>query len=455
MHAPMSRICPQKNPAALGGGEFRLFRATQLVLSLTCVAALQFGTGIHAQSLDDEIVRLLDNNCTVLAADSGTPNPDDFGPNLRAICAIPATSNGASSGGGGASVQGSVISIQNSALLMRLERARSVGRDEEEGDETARLLRSEGNLLNLMAAEGAEGFDQVDGRRIDFFASGSYGSLNRDLTPFEDGYDSSVIQATVGADYRVTNRLVAGVLASYRSQDGDFDGMGDFDMTAFEPVVFVSYLPTDRTFLQVVAGWSGQDFDTNRGVEFTIDRDGGGGTTELSGIASSGTDASQLNLGAQFGYDYSIRHFTFGPRIGANYSDTDIDGFVETGGTGLELIVADRSVDSFQGVLGFYGTGAYSRKSGVLLPYVNVEYVHEFEDSPSILTAQFVEDLRGAGATSFNYQTNVPSSDFFNLDVGLTAGFARGIWPYVSIRKMIGNDHFDSLVATIGVRIDR
>jgi len=423
-------------------------RGLGLALSLATVVAFQVGTPAEAQSLDEQIEALLDNNCAVLAGDSGTQDPAFFGPNLQAICAIPQTSNAASSGGGAAGVQGSATSVQNAVLQQRLERARG---DERDGtDDVARMLRGRRVEANLQEAEVTGG----SGSRFDVFVSGTYQSLDRDVTEFEDGYDSSVVLATVGADYRFTDRIVGGVLATYQSQDGDFDGQGDFEATVFEPALYVSYLPTDATFLQVVAGWGDHDFDTRRGVEFTIDRQGGGGVTELSGIADSSTGGSATTLGALFGWDRSVRHFTFGPRVGANYRETDVDGFVESGDTGLELRVGDRTVDSFQGVIGFYGTAAYSRKSGVLLPYVSVDYVHEFEDEPTILEAQLVEDLRGAGATSFNYQTNAPSSDFFNLGIGLTAGFPRGIWPYVSLRAMIGNDHFDSFAATAGVRFE-
>jgi outer membrane autotransporter protein len=136
-----------------------------------------------------------------------------------------------------------------------------------------------------------------------------------------------------------------------------------------------------------------------------------------------------------------------------NYGQTKIDPYSETGGTGLELTIDGRTVKSLQGAVGFYGSWAISTKNGIVLPQFNVGYVHEFEDDASIVTAQFAEDLRPT-PTRFTYGTSVPDSDFFNVDVGVAAAFARGIQMFVNLRFMAGNDNFDSAAGTIGIRFE-
>ncbi len=452
LHARSASRSKRRRPAG------RLRRLGRLALCLAAMTALDGVRPARAQALNDEIVRLLDMNCQGLAdSRTGFLDPNQLGPRLGAICAFPPTFNGASAGGGSASVQSSTTSIQNSVLQRRLARAKrptAAG-----GPVTSPWLSRDaiGDASLLLAGPEAESTSgdasdpALGSRRFDLFASGAFESLDRDESRFEDGFDSSVKGATIGADYRFTDKFVVGLLATYGRQEGDFDGGGDFEVTSFVPTLYASILPTEKTFIHVVLGRSAQDFDVERDVRFTVMDPN---TRVLSGTTTSETDGLIYSAGAQFGYDHSVRQVTFGPRVGVNYSRTTIDAFVETGTSGLELRLDDQTVTSFQGVAGFYGSLALSVGSGVVLPQATVEYVHEFEDSPDLLDAQFAEDLRGTNAATFHYETNAPDSDFFNLEVGVAAVFPRGIQPYINLRAMLGNTHFDNLAGTIGVRFE-
>jgi outer membrane autotransporter protein len=137
-----------------------------------------------------------------------------------------------------------------------------------------------------------------------------------------------------------------------------------------------------------------------------------------------------------------------------NYARTKIDPYTETGGTGLELRLDGRTVESFQAVVAFYGSAAISTKHGVVVPQLNLRYIHEFEDDPTIVNAQFAEDLHGPTAVTFGYRTNTPDADFFNVEAGVAVMFARGIQFFVNLRTMFGNDNFDSSAGTIGMRFE-
>ena len=421
-------------------------------LALAAVCAVAASTSVQAQVLDDEVERLLSNQCAGLQLERG--NVLETGPNLTRICNFP-PGVGSSSGGGAASPQGSTLSLQNILVEQRLERARKKGKHE---PSTSAYLPFRATLLNASLVDFAETDDPAGSgspaapRRFDVFASGTYESLDRNTTPFEDGYDSSVKAGSVGADYRFSDTLVAGLLLGYRKQDGDFLGGGRLEMTTFEPTLYASILPSPETFLDVVASFGSEDSDTERNVFFEIV--GTDPPATASGLAASSPGSTVYSGGAQFGYDKPLKAFTIGPRIAVSYRHTTIDGYAETGGTGLELRVDERSVESLQGVLGFYGSVALSSKSAVFLPQLGLQYVHEFEDEASIVTAELAEDLRGPTALPFTYQTSVPDADFFHVDAGFAAVLANGIQPYLNIRVMFGNDNFDSVGGTIGVRFE-
>lgn len=417
--------------------------------SLVAALLLLGTTFTGAQSLDEQIEALLADNCDGLGFNGS--NGGEFDSALTAICGIPQTAAASSSGGGAASAQASTLAFQNGIVQERLERARgtrtaSNGRLPSFGVATTAIGAS------LDSGGSGSGSGYAASRKYDFFFSAGYGSLDRDPTRFEDGYDSTVQIGTAGIDYIFSNKLIGGVLLSYREQDGDFLGGGSLKTTAFEPLLFVSYLPTDRTFVQLLLGYGDEKSDVNRNVSINLVQPTENDDRLITGAAVSDVDSSVFSASLQAGYDRSRGRFTYGPRVGINSRQTDLDAYVERGTSGLELRIADRTVDSLQATVGFYGSAAYSGKSGVFVPQFTVEYVRETEDDPSRVDAQFAQDLRGATATNFSYLTNAPDSDFINVDLGVAAVLPNGIQPYVSLRTLVGSDNFDSLVGTIGVR---
>jgi outer membrane autotransporter protein len=408
----------------------------------------------RAQSLNDQVVSLISGNCSALGYDpSGLPNA--FGPNLSTICNAQGVP-GNPAGGGAASPQGGTLSLQNNLVVQqRLERAKKNKQQDNQGSPVVSALfngRSGGKQSETKVATDDSG-SSVASSGFNIFASGTYESVDQNLSPFENSYSSSILGGAVGFDYQFNDAVVAGLVVGYREQDADYgQGGGNFEMTAVEPSVYVSVLPSPSTFLQFVAGYGSHSSDVLRNVALTIETGGTGPT--FAGPAASATDANAYSGAAQFGYDHAAGRFTFGPRIGVNYNRTTIDPYTETGTTGLELRVQERTVKSLQGLVSFYGSGAFSTKSGVVIPQLNVEYVHEFEDEASIVSAQFAEDLRGPDAVTFPYQTNVPDSDFFNVGAGVGVVFAHGIQLFVNLRTMLGNSNFDSTSGTIGLRFE-
>lgn len=416
-------------------------------VTLTGALALGIAPAVHAQALDQVVVELLSGNCEGL----GFPASEGsgFGDNLSAICNTQGVGN--STGGGATSPQASTLSLQNGLIQERLERTREgKKRDDEKSSVVSALSRGRSGSAHLTGSATAEDSGtSASAHRFNLFASGTYESVDRKVTQFEDGYDSSIQGGAVGFDYQFSDAVVAGLVFGYRKHAGDFGGGGDFEMTAFEPSVYVSVLPSPTTFLQFVAGYGGQNSDVERNILYTVST--GGTVTPFGGLAASAADAKAYSGGAQFGYDHAAGRCTFGPRIGVNYNRTTIDPYTESGTTGLELHVEERTVRSLQGVIGFYGSGAFSAKSGVVIPQFNVEYVREFEDDASIVTAQLVED---PNATPVIYQTNAPASDFFNIEAGVGAVFAHGIQLFINLRTMVGNDNFNSSGGTIGMRFE-
>lgn len=428
-----------------------------------------------AQVLNDQVNQLLVNNCNALGHD-GNPFNTNFGNNLNALCAVPSTGAATSAGGGAASVQGSAASILNRVVLQRLYET-----DEEEGQKHARsssmrfnpfssLLSGFGRASSVSspfyAATTADGgsaatFTSGSQRRwngLGFFASGLVESLNRDITTFQDGYKSNILGITAGADYRFSKKLVAGLALNYSNNDGDFRSGGNFSTNSYGGLLFVSYLPTDKTFVQVTGGYARNKYLVSRRAtaniaDDVIPPDVPDASRSVTGLASSNSNGNVFNLGLITGYDQPIGRFTIGPRAGVNYSNTKIGDYGETGGTGVELKYDNQWINSLQSVLGVQGSAAFSTGLGVLVPQFNADYIHEFANSQRFITVQFAEDFR-ANPTKFRFQNDVPVRNYFNLGTGLLMVLPNGWQPFVNFRAMVGNEQFNNYAGMFGLRIE-
>ncbi|MDF0673343.1 MAG: autotransporter outer membrane beta-barrel domain-containing protein [Nitrospira sp.] len=430
-----------------------------------------------AQVLNDKVNSLLTDACAGLGfgVDPDVPIVG-LGQNLTAICdsqrnQVPVASSG---GGGAASFQGSAASILNRLLLQRLEET-----DEEEGQTHARSssmrLNPFGSLLSLgyassvssplYAATTADGgsaatFTIGSQRRwngLGLFASGLVESLNRDITTFQDGYRSTIFGFTGGADYRFSKNLVAGLAFSYSNTDGNFSSGGNFSTNSYGGLLFASYLPTDRTFMQVSGGYTRNNYLISRLAEALTGQPPGAAGCCVPGFASSNSNGNVLTLGLLTGYDHPIGRFTIGPRLGVTYSNTHIGGYTENGNTGIELKYNDQWINSLQSVLGVQGSAAFSTSFAVLVPQFNADYIHEFANNQRFINVQFAQDLRGTMGfpgtpTKFTFQTDVPVRNYANLGTGLVMIFPNGWQTFVNFRAMVGNEQFNNYAGMFGLR---
>ncbi len=285
------------------------------------------------------------------------------------------------------------------------------------------------------------------------FASGLVEALNRDVTTFQDGYKSNILGVTAGADYRFSRQAVAGLAVSYSNTHGDFKNGGDFNTNSLGFTLFGSYLPTDRTFIQVTGGYTNNNYLVTRSTSALVTGVGGDPDRNLNGTPSSSSNGNVFRITALAGYDQPIGMFTVGPRLGFNYANTQITDYSETSGGGLGLKYDDQWINSVQSVLGVQAQAAISTAMGVLVPQVNADYIHEFANSQRFLTVSFVDDSR-ATPTRFRFQNDVPVRNYFNLGTGLVMVLPNGWQPFVSFRAMVGNEQFDNYAGTFGLRVD-
>ncbi len=389
----------------------------RILLAFVLVAAFLWLPSLAgaAQTLDQAIANQLDLQCQNLTGGGAVAG---LGPNLAALCNDMPSGPGSPSGGGTGSSQSLGATVENRR------------QDRLEG-------KSTGNQATLNLPSG-----------LGLFISGNVEALDRDQTTFGDGFDSTVLGATVGADFRFNNMFLAGGAFNYVNRDGDFDGGGDFNTNSYGGLVYGSVMPIPAMFLNISLGYTSHNYDLKRPVEYiTL------GGTQFGGNARSDSDGDEFIIQALAGYDHTIGNITVGPRVGLNYTHLSIDDYNENNAGGLGLAYDDQTVKSLQTTVGLQGSMAINTSYGVWVPQATADYIHEFENDRRSIDVQFVEDNR-ANASKFSFNNDKPDRDFFNLGIGTVLVLPNGIQPFINFRALVGHSQFDNYAGTIGVRIE-
>jgi len=289
--------------------------------------------------------------------------------------------------------------------------------------------------------------------RLSLFVSGEYEELDRKVTTFEDGYDSDIWRLAAGLDLLATERLVVGIALSTSRKNGDFNGGGNFENESYGIVAFGSFLPTNDTFVQISGGYTISSNERKRFATFTDENEDIWPKDVYPARPTADFDVDQYSAGILTGYDYSLRGFTVGPRIGIDWTKTKFETYSEGGGdSGLELIFYDNDATSLQSSVGLGGSFATSTDFGVVTMQGGLDWKHEFDQDQRNIEVSFVDDLR-ENPKRFTYETEEPDRDFFELNAGVSVVLPNGMQGFVNFRTLLGHSYFDSYAGTIGMRI--
>ncbi len=375
---------------------------------LVILGILAVTVPVEAQGLNDVLIRLLSNNCQGLIGG----NTSAFGPQLDQLC------QGA---GGAASTAGGTVGSETRG-----------GADQQQ---VSRRLRQR---------QGAASADTGAAHGMSLFGSVDYQNFDKDTTRFETGFERDTVGGTFGADYLFGSGLVVGTALSYGHEFGSYDGGGGFDHDAYGILIYGSVVPITSMFVDAVAGYTRKDYSFDRHTSFARP----GFTT--SGPTTGDTSGNEFRLGVNTGYDFLFGRFTVGPRVGVLYRETTVDGFRESGTTGLELEYDNQNIQSLTTTAGVFGSVAISTGVGVVVPQASAEYVHEFLDDQRSVGFRLVQDPT---PRRFLFQTDTPDRDYFNLGVGVSMVLPSGLQPFLNFRELVAYKDRSSHSVTLGLRI--
>ncbi len=290
--------------------------------------------------------------------------------------------------------------------------------------------------------------------RWGLFVNGRINYGDKKQTQNQAGFDFDTIGVTTGVDYRIRDNFVVGAALGYSRIKTDFDrSAGHLDIDTWNGSLFGTYFSADKFYVDAALNYGDSGYDSVRRIVYT---DVGG---PVDRTATSDTDGMETSASLSAGYDFSHGAWTFGPHVGSDYYNVDVDEFRETGAGGLNMVVGDQNAQSFTLNAGGHLSYVFTPSWGVLIPHLRVDFVHEFEDSRELVAIQLAADPFSADPTNptppINLQTDRPDADYVVWSTGFSAQFINGMSGFVNYRSTTGYSDLTLSEVTLGLRWER
>ena len=296
------------------------------------------------------------------------------------------------------------------------------------------------------------------------FANVNYADGDRDGTDREDAFDYDTYGATVGADYRLSDRTIIGGLIGYEKIDSDFDSNGNFanspsgtpggsvDAKSWGIGLYATHY-YDRFYVDGLIGYAGTDYDIDRRIALPLGPTPGDSDAAVATYrtAKADTDADSFTASAGGGMDLNSGSLSYGPFGRLSYSKTKVDGYRESGADGLNLTVDDQDWDSLTSAIGAQLSHASSLSWGVLSPYGRVSWMHEFLNDSQTMRAFYTVDPMKNNLIA---KTDDPDRDYFQLNLGLSAVMREGVQAFFDYQTLLGHSYVNENRFTLGVRAE-
>lgn len=261
--------------------------------------------------------------------------------------------------------------------------------------------------------------------------SGEFASVSGDLNA--GGYDFTTGRVTVGADLRVSDHLVVGVMGGYADSSVDLNNGGNIDMTGGKVAIYATVYD-GGFYLDGLAGVGFNSYDIRRSA--------------LLGYASGSTDGWELDTLLNAGYDIHQGNWTYGPYASVAYTQVSLDSFTETGSL-APLRYPDQSQESLRTHLGAKIAYTATANGIKITPQVRVSWQHEFLDNPLAISSQF------ASGNSQLFSVSGPEigRDCAVVSAGVSVQFTPTLSAYAFYDGQLGRSNYSSNNVSVGLKI--
>jgi outer membrane lipase/esterase len=252
-------------------------------------------------------------------------------------------------------------------------------------------------------------------RGINVWASTGAGWQSIDNASGFPNDPGALFGGTVGMDYQTQSGVILGAAFSADGQMQNFSTGGRFDQTDEAPSLYAAY-KTGPVWGDVVATYDPFQDKIDRQVPLGIFTDDN----------NANTGGYSLALALRGGGDFKLGQITTGPVAGVVLQQVHLDGFTETGTSGVTALSFDSQIrDSFVSQIGW----RVLVDIGSWQPFVEVKWNHEWADRNNTVTASLVSVAApsytmDAAPVAFNWATTSVGTSFkLNSRVTLRGAF--------------------------------
>lgn len=278
------------------------------------------------------------------------------------------------------------------------------------------------------------------------FISSSYQSGDVDQLGAQDGFDFSTRSFTAGIDYRIGNSLVVGAsLARGSTENKVKDHRGKVDVDNWSAWFYGSYFPGEHLYIDWTLGYGRSDFDGKRRIDFDYDFG-----SYSDGLTYS-TDGRQYNASISGGYDGNAGAWQYGGYLTVDSMKSTIDGYREHSDGAFALAIDDQNARSLLSSLGGRLSHPFSLPAGVLVPGIDVSFVHQWRDEARRINATFINL---AGSEGFSITSRELDKTYFNIALNLTGVFKGGQSAYLRYQTVAARSDVSEHIIEAGYRLE-
>jgi uncharacterized protein with beta-barrel porin domain len=271
------------------------------------------------------------------------------------------------------------------------------------------------------------------------FADGGAAFGTQSSTSNQTGYNFTLGGLTLGADYRLTDKLLVGLATGYSNTASSFYGTGGSVTVNTIPFNAYAAYSSGQMYAYGSLGYALNLYNLRRAINF----DGIGRT------ATSSTTGNQFNLYGEAGFDLKLSRMILTPAATLTYSALWLGGFTEENAGALNLKVGPQNASSVQ--TGVSGRVTLPLKMGsiIMVPQAYAFYQHEFANGSRGLNASLSQ---GSGA--FTWQTEAAGQNFALVGASLTTALRDNLYAPVNFNSEVGRRNTSAQFINVGLRYE-
>jgi uncharacterized protein with beta-barrel porin domain len=300
------------------------------------------------------------------------------------------------------------------------------------------------------APGGSAGADSGLFSRWSIFANGGFGSGDKKPTTYEDAFFFDSTEVSAGADVRLTNRLVVGILFGHTEKRVDFNSAlsivdGSIRGNGQSAIAYVQY-DADALFANFALGWQHLSLATRRRITYPSNNPDVP-PVDVTSLSNTGATALIATLGT--GYSFHYKGLTAEPYLNLQNVSTHIAAFTEHSDDGFDIYTSSQSIQSLEGSLGLRAQYAVLNPLGVIVPYVYGEYRHQFRDGSRNIASGYVGD---GGGTDFVLPTDEPVKHYYVVGAGGSVVLKHGLQGFIQYSRVLDYTNYTDHTVSGGIR---